>query len=123
MTEKLLIALITAIITVSPQIVSKVLDHKKEVKFKQMELFEKEQKQILVNFIDVVTSFIKCDNITNEQLCEYYKDSYKLLAFFPQIEQYDISVLGDFIKENDQSQIEIYFQRIISKLPKEQFDK
>lgn len=117
------VALITALSTITPPLISKFIDYRKEIKFKGIELYDKNQKQVILDFIDATTSLIGNKSLTKQQKANYYTTSYKLFVFFPELDKNLINRLNDVVENYDDSEIPSRLKKVISELSKSLSEK
>lgn len=95
--KTILTVVITAIATNAYQIINKIIDYRKEINFKKIDIYESNQRNAIVKFSESVGSFMDnaYEDIETNRLVEYYKSAMVLIAYFPNLNYELITSLGD----------------------------
>ena len=104
MNTAIIVAIITAISTTVPQLISTNMKNKQELAIKKLEYSELIKKNVITEFIIAVSNCM--DNgsgLAPVQSKEYYKRLNILLTYFPNINQESIDNLTKSIYSNDKT--------------------
>ena len=103
MNTTIIVAIITALSTTLPQIVSTCINNRQQLKMKKLEYFELSKKKVITDFIIAVGN---CTNNSNElapsQSIEYYKQLNILRAYFPNLNEKNIDKLTESLYYSDE---------------------
>lgn len=106
----IVVAIITALSTTIPQLISNYMNNKHQLKIKKIELFEVAKREAIINFLNSVGNCT--DNgigINTIQSTEYHKCLNVLMTYFPNLNQQNINKLNESIyNDNDDIQKAIY---------------
>lgn len=101
MSDTILVAIITALATTIPQIINSIISYHKDMKQKQLELFEKNRLSAIVEFLDTVGETYSHNGLAQFEKYKFDKSLNKLLLYFPNINSEEITKIFNSTKEWD----------------------
>lgn len=101
MSDTILVAIITALATTIPQIINSIISYHKDMKQKQLELFEKNRLSAIVEFLDTVGETYSREGLAQFEKYKFDKSLNKLLLYFPNINSEEITKIFNSTKEWD----------------------
>lgn len=101
MSDTILVAIITALATTIPQIINSIISYHKDMKQKQLELFEKNRLSAIVEFLDTVGETYSHNGLAQFKKYKFDKSLNKLLLYFPNINSEEITKIFNSTKEWD----------------------
>ena len=118
MTTAIIVAIITAISTTVPQLISTNMKNKHELALKRLEYFELTKKNVITDFIIAVGECMdNSSGLAPVKSKEYYKSLNVLLAYFPKLNMENINQLTESIYSTD-AKIQKALTPIIQELSK-----
>ncbi len=118
MTETIWVAIITALATTIPQLINTWISYHKNIKEKQLEMFEQNRLNAIVEFLDAVGGTYSRDGLSLGEKNNFDKSLNKLLLYFPNINEDDISKIFNSTKEWDSAKRFTALKPLIKQLSK-----
>ena len=91
MSDTILVAIITALATTVPQIINSIITYRKDIKQKQLEFFEKNRLNAIVEFLDTVGETYSREGLSQIEKYKFDKSLNKLLLYFPNIDNEEVT--------------------------------
>lgn len=123
MSDTLLVAIITGVLTTVPQIIITIINNHKELKLKQIEFFKQKQLDVVVDFLNSVGDISNPDAITLKEKSNFQKSTNKLLLYFPTISKDTITTIYKSVNNWDVGERYEAIQPLIKELSKSIKDK
>lgn len=118
MSDTIIVAIITAIVTTVPQIVVNIVNNKHQLKLKQYELRKTVYQKVIDEFIENVTNCMDDDvGLSAKQSINFYKSINKIQIYFPKLDKKLIDNLVQNIQKDDVT-IEETLKPIVKELSK-----
>lgn len=118
MNTTIIVAIITALSAIAPQLISNHMNNKHQMQLKKIELFEMSKKDAIINFISAVAQCTdKEPGVYNQDLSDYYKNLNILRTYFPSIDKKLLDNLTSVIQSTD-TEIQNKMTPIIEELSK-----
>ncbi len=118
MSDTIWVAIITALATTIPQIIIAIINYYKEIKQKQLELFEQNRLNAIVEFLDTIGSTYIKEGLSLNEKHRFDKALNKLLLYFPNITNSEITKIFDSTKEWDSAKRSDALKPLIKQLSK-----
>lgn len=118
MSETIWVAIITALATTIPQLINAWISYHKDIKEKQLEMFEQNRLNAIVEFLDAVGGMYSRDGLTQVEKYKFDKTLNKLLLYFPNINEEDITKIFNSTKEWDSAKRFTALKPLIKQLSK-----
>lgn len=104
MNTTIIVAIITALSTTLPQIISTCINNRQQLKIKKLEYFELSKKKVITDFIVAVGNCTDNSNgLAPCQSIEYYKHLNILRTYFPDLNENNINNLTKSLYDSDES--------------------
>lgn len=118
MSDTIWVAIITALATTVPQIINSVINYHKDIKQKQLELFETNRLNAIVEFLDAVGETYSREGLAKVEKYKFDKSLNKLLLYFPNINSDEITKIFDSTQEWDSAKRSDALKPLIKQLSK-----
>lgn len=118
MSDTIWVAIITALATTVPQIIIAIINYFKEIKQKQLEIFEQNRLNTIVEFLDVIGSTYSKEGLSLNEKYKFDKSINKLLLYFPNINSDEITKIFASTKEWDSAKRSDALKPLIKQLSK-----
>ena len=123
MSDTIWVAIITAIATTVPQIIIALINYRKDIKQRQLELFNQNRLNIIIEFLDTVGGIYSNDSIALREKSDFEKSLNKLLLYFPDIDSKEFANIFNSTKEWDTAKRCEALRPLIKQLSKSIKDK
>lgn len=118
MSDTIWVAIITALATTVPQIINSIITYRKDIKQKQLDFFEKNRLNAIVEFLDTVGETYSREGLSQIEKYKFDKSLNKLLLYFPNIDNEEVTKISNSTKEWDSVKRLDALNPLINKLSK-----
>ena len=118
MSDTIWVAIITALATTVPQIIIAIINYYKDIKQKQLELFEQNRLNTVVEFLNTIGETYSKEGLSLEKKYKFDKSLNKLLLYFPNIDSEEITKIFNSTEIWDSAKRSEALKHLIKQLSK-----